>query len=68
MYIAERVITTTYYTDYERTITRTETKVFKTCDYTIDKCRNNLTEQIKKYTNNPYIVKVVPMYEHFETM
>ncbi len=64
-YVGERKVKVTVYTDVEKVNTRVITQTFKTCDYTIDKCRDNLTKQIKKYSDNPYIVKVIPVSEYF---
>lgn len=66
MYVGERKIIATVYEDVEKTVTREMTFTFKTCDTTIDKCRKNLNNQVKKYADNPYVAKVTPISEYFE--
>ena len=67
-YKGTRKIEATFYADVNKTEVRTMTQTFVTCAYTIDKCRENLTKQVKRYADNPFIVKVTPMSEHFETV
>lgn len=65
-YVGERKVVATFYTDMNKTTTRTMEHVFKTCDVTIDKCRENLTKKVTEYADNPLMIKVVNVSEYFQ--
>lgn len=65
-YVGERKVKVTFYTDFNKTETRTMVHTFKTCAETIDQCRINLTKKVNEYANLPLTIEVVPINEHFE--
>lgn len=65
-YVGERKVEATFFVDNTKTETRTMVHTFKTCDETIDKCRENLTKKVNEYASLPLMVKVVPISEYFE--
>lgn len=65
MYVAERKVNATVFTDVEKTIERVITVTFTTCDYTVDGCRKTLNKKMKEYSANPFVKEVTPVSEHF---
>jgi len=64
-YVGERKVNATFYVDKAHTETRTLTQTFKACAETIDKCRESLNKQVARYADNPYMIEVKPISEHF---
>ena len=65
-YVGTRKVEATFYTDTNKTTTRTMVHTFKSCAETIDKCRESLTKQVNRYADNPFVIKVTPISEYFE--
>ena len=66
MYTVVKKVMVTLYANYEKTELQIMPQTFRTCGETINDARKNVNQKIKEYANNPYVVEVKPIYEHFE--
>lgn len=67
-YKATRKVEATFFVDVARTETTTIIQNFIAFGMTMDEARKSLTEQVERYTCNPYMIKVVPISEYFENV
>ena len=65
-YTGVRKVNATVYADLTKTDTRVVTVGFKAYAKTIDEVREILTRQMERYADNPFVVEVKPISEHFE--